>query len=283
MAKNILNPGSALGEAIGVYMEIALNAYLTQLLQDVSCHLISKGGANAKTGKEKKLLLYDKHGTGYNIDAVITDEEMKPLIMIEYKYIRYKKHNRDKGSWVCTAHSAVRRRYTSIRSSIAILAGNWSRTSLTMLTSHDINVFLIPFDRITALLARHKIVFDWDEKDRNTAIASWGTYEKLTEEERLAIAEEMIELIKADLEKAILLTLDDTVVRDVKKIVIEVHTNLGEVLTFEFTSPQEAVDFLSDFGLDDILNPEDAIAIFDGAPSVSSGDVEQLDLDFEDE
>ncbi len=279
MAKNILNPGSALGEAIGVYMEVALNRYLTEILEDLTCHLISKGGTNQKTGKEKKLLLYDKHGTGYNIDAVITDEDMKPLILVEYKYIRYKKHNRDKGSWVCTAHSAVRRRYTSIRSSIAILAGNWSKTSLTMMVSHDINIFLIPFDRITELLAKHGIVFDWDEKDRNTAVSSWGAYEALSEDERLRIAEEMILIIKDDLKRAILQTLDDTVMREVKKIVIEIHTNLGEVLTFEFSDAEEAVKFLSDFGLDDILNPDDAIAIFDGAPSGEDGEI----LTFEDE
>lgn len=71
---------------------------------------------------------------------------------MEYKYIRYKKHNRDKGSWVCTAHNAIRRRYNSIRSSIAILAGSWSGSSVAMMKSQDINIFIIPFDKITTLL-----------------------------------------------------------------------------------------------------------------------------------
>lgn len=93
---NIQNPGSALGEAIGAQMELALNEYLAEVVGKYSCRLISKGQQNPKTKKTTKLLLYDGFGTVYNIDAVVANESMQPLILIEYKYIRYKKHNRDK-------------------------------------------------------------------------------------------------------------------------------------------------------------------------------------------
>lgn len=55
------------------------------------------------TNVQKKLLLYDNYGNDYNIDGVITDESMRPIILFESKDIRYKKHNRDKGSWICNA------------------------------------------------------------------------------------------------------------------------------------------------------------------------------------
>jgi len=113
----IQNPGSALGEAIGAQMEMALNVFLKSLVEPLGCHFISKGlEKNEKTTRSltssasnlpaRKLLLYDKFGTAYNIDSVITNDSLQPLILIESKYIRYKKHNRDKGSWVCTAHPA---------------------------------------------------------------------------------------------------------------------------------------------------------------------------------
>ena len=158
--ENVQNPGSALGEAIGAQMEIALNTYLTKVVNKYSCRLISKGQENPKTKKATKLLLYDNFGTAYNIDAVVANESMQSLILVEYKYIRYKKHNRDKGSWLCTAHNAIRRRYNSVRSSIAILAGSWSGSSIAMMKSHDINLFIIPFEKITALLKKQKIKFD---------------------------------------------------------------------------------------------------------------------------
>lgn len=267
MSNDIKNPGSALGEAVGKYMEIALNKHLTDLVAERACHLISKGPYNHKTGKNKKLLLRDQYGTDYNIDAVIANESLQPLIIIEYKYIRYKKHNRDKGSWVCTAHNAIRRHYTSIRSSFAILAGNWSGSSVTMMKSHGVNIFMIPFSVISQLLARHEINFDWGEKDRATALSAWNTYSQLTEEQKMAIGEEMIQTISGELESAINNILDDTLDRELEDIVIEIHTNLGEVKVFKFKTPEEAIEFLEDFGIEDIISIDDAISLFDGQVS----------------
>lgn len=259
----VQNPGSALGEAIGAQMEIALNKYLSNLVNKFNCRLISKGQENHKSGKETKLLLYDSFGTAYNIDSVVTNESMQPLILVEYKYIRYKKHNRDKGSWLCTAHNAIRRRYNSIRSSIAVLAGSWSRTSVAMMKSQDINIFIIPFDIITKLLKVHNIKFDWGEKDRNIAHKSWNKYSKLSEKQKQKIAEDMIEVVKNEVEAAIEKTLDNSTKREVEKVAIEVHTNIGEVKRFEFPNIQSGLDFLEDFSFEEMLNNADSFTLFD--------------------
>lgn len=261
--ENVMNPGSALGEAIGANMETALNEYLQVFVADFNCHLVSTGPAHPLTGKHKKLLLYDNFGTAYNIDAVIANEAMQPLIVIEYKYIRYKKHNRDKGSWLCTAHSAIRRRYSSIRSSIAILAGNWSGSSMAMMRSHDINLFLIPFENIVDLLRKKDIEFDWGEKDRNVAVNSWNRYCMLSAEEQLEIGKEMIDLVKPDLESTIHQILDDSIPRSVDRISVEVHTNLGEVKRFEFKTIDEAMKFLEDFGFDELFDTGNSFTLFD--------------------
>ena len=271
--ENVQNPGSALGESIGAQMEIALNTYLTEIVSKYSCHLISKGKENPKTGKATKLLLYDNFGTAYNIDSVIANESMQPIVLIEYKYIRYKKHNRDKGSWLCTAHNAIRRRYNSVRSSIAILAGSWSGSSVAMMKSQDINLFIIPFDKITSLLKKHKIKFDWGEKDRHIATESWIKYSALSQRQKLKIAEEMISLIKPDLEAAIEKTLDNTAKRVVEKVAIEIHTNICEVKRFEFDDVQSALDFLEDFSFDEMLNNADSFTLFD-KPAVDPDDKE---------
>ena len=276
MAENTQNPGSAIGEAIGAQMEHALNKYLTELVQDYSCRLISKGQKNGKTGKDTKLLLYDNFGTAYNIDAVVANESMQPLILIEYKYIRYKKHNRDKGSWLCTAHNAVRRRYNSVRSSIAILAGSWSKSSMAMMSSQDINIFLIPFDTITQLLKKHDIKFDWGEKDRHVAVDSWTKYSLLTDEQKHQIGEEMINAIKPSLIAAIEKTLDNTAERVVEKVALEIHTNIGEVKRFEFDSIEDAMNFLEDFSMEEMLNNADSFSLFD-KPITIVGEVEDDD------
>lgn len=261
--RNVQNPGSAIGEAIGAQMEIALNKYLSELVGKYQCRLISKGHENPKTGKTTKLLLYDNFGTAYNIDSVVTNESMQPLILVEYKYIRYKKHNRDKGSWLCTAHNAIRRRYNSVRSSIAVLAGSWSRSSVAMMKSQDINIFIIPFEKITQLLKRHNIKFDWGEKDRKIAKESWKKYSALSDVQKLKIGEEMISAIKIDVEVAIEKTLDNSTEREVEKVAIEIHTNIGEVKRFEFPDIQSALDFLEDFSFEEMLNNADSFTLFD--------------------
>jgi len=257
-------------------MEVALNEYLLEFVKEHNCHLVSTGEYNPKTGKYKKLLMYDDYGTAYNIDAVIVNESVQPMIIIEYKYIRYKKHNRDKGSWLCTAHTAIRRRYSSVRSSIAILAGNWSASSCAMMTSHDVNLFLIPFNTICELLKEHDIDFDWGEKDRETAVNAWAMYSKLDDEEKLEVGRRMIEVIKDELEGTIAKVLDDTLEREVDKIAIEIHTNIGEVKRFEFASVEEALKFLEDFGFEEILDTSDSFTLFDNVEI--KDDEEESDL-----
>jgi len=263
MEENIQNPGSALGEAIGAQMEAVLNTYLAVVASKHDCKLVSKGHANPKTGKPGKLLMYDNFGTAYNIDAVVTNESMQPLILVEYKYIRYKKHNRDKGSWVCTAHNAIRRRYHSVRSSMAILAGSWSGSSVAMMKSQDINLFLIPFEKITALLQKHHIKFDWGEKERDIASESWEKYNALSAQQKQDIAEAMIADIRPDLEAAIEKTLDDSAPRAVDKVAIEIHTNLGEVKRFEFKDVEATLDFLEDFNFEEMLDHAESFTLFD--------------------
>ena len=75
--RNIQNPGSALGEAIGSHMEHALNSFFHHLCEEIGYHFIS---ASVIEGK-KKLLMYDNFGTAFNVDAVIANESMQPIIL----------------------------------------------------------------------------------------------------------------------------------------------------------------------------------------------------------
>ena len=244
----------------------ALNAFLTDLTEKVGYYFLSKSPLKNRQGKAKKLLMYDAFGTAYNIDAVIANESMQPIILLEFKYLRYKKHNRDKGSWICTAHPALRRRYTSIRSSIAILAGNWSSTSLAMMRSFDINIFLIPFSRITSLLKTYGIVFDWDEKDRIGAQKAWETYLSLSDAEKQEIGEKIIQTIRHELETLILNILDESLEREVERITIELHSNLGEIKVQEFSTIEEAIEFLNQHELKTVFIESGVLTLFDLPP-----------------
>ncbi len=262
--KRVINGGSAIGEAIGHYMELVIQDEISKFVENYPCHFLKETGYNEITGKtSKKLLLYDNFGNDYNIDGIITNESMQPLVLLESKYIRYKKHNRDKGSWICNAHSAIRKRYPSIRASIAVLAGNWSKTSLAMIQSYDINVFLIDFSLISKLLKKKDIDFEWQEKEYSKAMAAWQHYDSLPEEEKYEIAREMVYSIKDNLFNLLTNVLDDTTPRYVKRIIVEIHTTKGEVKTMKFDTIEEAIAFLTDFSLDELFETASFVSIFD--------------------
>jgi hypothetical protein len=275
MFPDIQNPGSALGEAIGADMENALNVYLTTLVEEHGYHFITESPIPGK----KKLLLHDSFGNLHNIDSVIANEQMQPIILLESKYIRYKKHNRDKASWLCTAHPAVRRRYASIRSSIAVLAGNWSLSSLAMLKSNEVNVFLIPFSLTCDLLRDFGIDFNWGEKERDKAVAAWKKYSALTDSEKATVGTAMIEPIKPDLRKLVLSILDDTADRKISEVVILLHSNLGEVKEYRFGSIREAVDFLNASELEGVFITTDSLTLFDPAPTFDDEGDEEFETE----
>jgi hypothetical protein len=264
----ISNPGSALGEAIGALMEKALQKLLIDISEEHGCHYITSGVRKTKSGKVyKKLLMYDNFGNEYDIDGVIANQALQPLIVIESKYIRYKKHNRDKGSWVYHAHSAIRRHYHSIRSSIAILAGNWSKSSLAMMKSNDINIFIISFDLICDLLDKQKIDFRWVENDIEKARAAWIRFNALKERQKLYIGEAMIMRIKDELVSMIQNILDNTIEREIEKVVLELVSNLGEVKVFEFNNVDEAIEFLETADHSSLFLIEESVSLFDPPPS----------------
>lgn len=262
--KKVTNGGSTIGEAIGHYMEIVIQNEISKFIEDYPCHFLKETGYNKITGKtSRKLLLYDNYGNDYNIDGVITNESMQPLVLLESKYIRYTKHNRDKGSWICNAHSAIRKRYPSIRASIAVLAGSWSKTSLAMIRSYDVNVFLIDFSLISKLLREYGIDFEWEEKEYEKALVAWEKYSKLSESDKLSIAEKMVDSIKGNLFDLLESVLDDTRRRSVKQVIVEIHTTKGEIKTMKFDSVDEAISYLSDFSVDELFETASFVSIFD--------------------
>lgn len=261
--KSIQNPGSALGEAIGVLIELALNRTLRPIAEANDCLYITTGLKNPKTNTDTKLLLRDANGIEYNIDSVIANKRLQPLVLIESKYIRYKKHNRDKGSWVCTAHQSLRKRFSSVRSSVAILAGSWSKTSKAMIKSADVTLFEIPFGTICDVLSRFGIDFRWEEKDRAKAYEAWGTFSALSQNQREKIGEQLLDVVKRDLAETISKVLDNTIPRTIKEVEIEVTTNLGEAKVYTFSTIEEALKFLQELDEEAILSTENSPSLFD--------------------
>lgn len=254
----IANPGSALGEAVGAVIEERLHEILEPIAQRNNCVYIHKGPINAKTNKPTKLILRDNAGNEFNIDSVITTIDMKPLILIESKYIRYTKHNRDKASWVCTAHYSLRRKFSSIRKSIAVLAGSWSEPSKRLLKSWDVDLFEVSFDDVVTCLRQYGIDFDWAEKDKEKAERAWNAWVSLPSESLKAIGQELLQPVEESLKESLAKTLSTAERREIKEIEVITKTNLGEMKMYVFKDLAEARNFLEGLNTERLLDHSDS-------------------------
>jgi hypothetical protein len=135
-----------------------------------------------------------------------------------------------------------------------------------MMHSHDINFFLIPFDYICQLLAEVGIDFNWGEKEKEKSFVAWNKYNLLSEEQKNHIGNKMVEVIQSNLVTIIQKILDDTIPREIAKVVIELRSNLGEVKVFEFDSLEKAMIFLDREDLDSVFITGDSATLFDPPP-----------------
>ena len=256
--KNIANPGAALGQAIGDSMELALSRCLTAVAEKRGCHYLGTGPVLTPGSPKRLMELPDEFGTKYRLDAVITDDSFRPLVLLESKYIRYVKHNRDKGSWICQTHKALRSNFHSVRKSIAVLAGSWSDPSVAMIRSAAVDAFIIPYSKIKHLLEAHGVDYDWTEGDRNTPIHALMTYTKLSDAKKRKVGEDMLTDIKPSLIKSVDSALRFDVTPEIADVMVEFHATTGEYRQRRFDSVEDAAIYLNEANATDLFNIEDA-------------------------
>lgn len=255
-------------QAIDGLLKLGQNELCQRLAEDMGYHYAGSGATAVTPFKSpnaaKPLIMFDEFGNRYPVGGFIADHRVSPLILFEARYARH-----DDGKFitsVCCAHTAIRQRYHSIRSSIAILAGSWSKSSVAMMESHDITLFIIPFELICDLLGSYDIDFRWGEKEQSKAFAAWGKYNLLSADEKAQIGREMIQVIQERLTTRVGQILDESIERTIEKVVIELVSNLGEVKLFEFASVEEATEFLEQEGLEVYFVADDSLTLFDPPP-----------------
>lgn len=239
------NPASALGEAIGKSVEAEIQTIIRSVVEPLGL-FVDIGGARIGKRKGQKLLLINDTGNQYQIDTVVEDENGNPLILVESKYIRYKKHNRDKGSWTCVAHYKLRTTYPTIKKSIAVLLGNWSGPSKLMMESFGIDLIEIPFAKMVEATRKYHVVFDWQEKDSETPGRSWLRYQQLSNHDKREIARECLAGCREKLENVLLsaIRMDPQSTKNVEQIELLIKTTHKEYFVKKFIRITDAVKYL---------------------------------------
>ena len=236
------NPASALGEAAGKLFESAVNGVLSSVV-----------GTHGCTVQPQRLI----NGTGnsYQIDAVISDSEGRPVVIVDPKYIRYTKHNRDKAGWLCTAHYNLRKSHPTLRKSVAVLGGRWSAPSIALMQSFGIETITVPFDHFCAAFDQVSIQFDWHESDREVPADSFARFQKLSEQQLSEIAQFLIRPVEEQLAESVesVLRLDTGLAPHmVSGVELLIKTELNEMLLFQEPTINAAITRLLRLIPDDI-------------------------------
>ena len=233
----VANPASALGQEVGKLFE---RSVLESIRAEVETrnHIVNPAKLRNGTGNQ------------YQIDAVVFDTNNAPIIIIDPKYIRYTKHNRDKGSWLCTAHYNLRKTHRSIRKSIAVLAGRWSEPSKALIQSFGVEILEVPFDHMVDVLKTYGVDFDWPERD-GSAVArqSLSVFSNLSDDVKDKIGGELVSDITAKLIEEVVQVLDtdvETIATRVDQVEILLKTSQGEMILSSFESVPEAMRALTD-------------------------------------
>ena len=231
------NPAAALGQEIGKLFEASI---VERLRPEVEARSYTIGPQRMVNGTDNV----------YQIDAVISNADGQPVMILDPKYIRYKKHNRDKGSWLCVAHYNLRKTYPTIRKTTAVLAGNWSKTSLALIESFGIEVIVQGFATMVDILGDYGVEFDWAEKDRMTPTRSLHEFNTLSGDSKADLAHALTDAVMPRLTASVIDVLDGTgesVQSRVSEVEVLVKTDRHEMLLLQFGSVAETVSGLVDF------------------------------------
>jgi len=180
MGKRVKDFASALGEAVGILVEEAIKELITDIIKPYGL----------KISDRRKIP--DKTGISFEIDMPIIKDN-KLIALIDVKYLRYKKHARDKGSWVIVAHNRLRASYPEIKRSLVILLGpGWTKEAKELISTSCIDVIDIKPELLNTILLRFGIVFEWNEKNTETPKASWEKFQRLSRNDLIRIKKDLI-------------------------------------------------------------------------------------------
>lgn len=241
----VRNTASALGEAIGKLIEDEIERILRPICLERG-YSYDRGGPRADRRKGKTLFMVNASGNKYQLDGVIETPAGQPVVLLESKYLRYKKHNRDKGSWTCASHYSLRKAHPTIRKSIAVLSGRWSAPSKAFLQSFGIELYHVDFAMMCSVMSDFGIDFDWPEDDRETPDRSWQTFLSLLETDRQTIARNLLGSIREALATSVRTTLEggEDWPQHLTEIELLLKTDRHEYFTQVFRNAREALDFL---------------------------------------
>lgn len=243
MAKS---PAHRFGQIIGDLLEETLYEYCTPIANDHDLYLDYKHEREARGGK-KEVKWEDVNGNIHKLDIVMEDggtekEFGKPKTFIEVAWRRYTKHAKAKAQEISAAIKPLVAKYHASTPFFgAVLAGEFTETSLDQMRSEGFELLYFPTSMIEAVYAKQGINAHWDETTSEEELQN-----------RVDLMEAMSDEEKSDLKKALMKANEKQWKTFVKKINLALDRNIENIYVLalyggrrEFNDINEACEYIS--------------------------------------
>ena len=247
-------PGSALGQAVGAMIERECMKAVRRVLP--ATHELWSEEHMPPAYRGTLLRVPDYTGKLWQIDGLVTNakEPLFPVAIVDPKYIQRTKWCYDKGGWLCTVHPQLRRTFSTLRGSVALLAGRWSPASIRVIEQHRIKVLRLPYEHIQEVMNSYGVNMGWRDEDSDwAAIPAFEAFSHLPPEDLARIPPQLMAPLVNELQGEVLGLLQGRP-RAIANIDLELTTNLGEYLRVEAKSLVDAKRLLDGLDLDEVLD-----------------------------
>ncbi len=232
----MINPsgaGRAFGQKLGKLLEDEIHRVIQACLYGTDFNFIPKGK------------LADLNGKLCQHDGLIVDPEGKPYAVIESKIIQKAKHATEKASKPAREHPDLKRAHPTLRSSIVILAGDFTPEPLRMVESSGANLLFVPQAHIVSVCRNYGMEILWsDEEAANYAVNALETYQKLSQEQLRELGKKLLEPVATQLETMVQEAIANIPENPVIGVWVDIFWQRGEIWHREFDDIQEALDYL---------------------------------------
>ena len=225
--------GRAFGQKLGKLLEDEIHRVVQDCLYGTDFEFIPKGR------------LADLHGKLCTHDGLVVDRDGRPFAIIESKVIQKAKHATEKAAKIAREHPDLKRAHPSLRSSIAVLAGDFTPEPLRMVEASGAHLLFIPQEHLALVCHSYGIEILWEDRDAaQAAMAALERYNALSQEERKALGQRMVQPIAEQLRTVVKAAIADVPENPVRGVWVDIFFQRGEIGHHEFDSIEEALDYL---------------------------------------
>lgn len=171
------SPSHQFGQFIGTILEATVLPELAKFCGQYELYLDSKQPRpGIRSGKKASWV--DKFGNSHDLDFIVetdgaADRQGRPLAFIECAWRRYTKHSRNKAQEIQGAVLPIAEKHAWDRPFLgAVLAGEFTQTSLTQMKSHGFEIVHIDYASMQRAFAKAGVDIAFDE---GTSDAWFGT------------------------------------------------------------------------------------------------------------